>query len=181
MGRDDAPAVLEAHPRLTLPPDPGVALAPELGHRRGEVPAMGRDHCLVQAPGEPGRRSRRAESANGVDADQVLRRAVAHRAARRPEELVEHLDAIVDERVLVARESRLPFGEAFGKIDLGLDGAAAAATAATGATATPPRSSPAATRSRRSSRHGAPMTWTPTGRPCGGASAPAGATPPRNS
>ena len=59
-------------------------LAPELGHRGGEVAAEGGDHGALQRARQARRRARRAEAADRVVAVQVLVDAVAHGVRRCP-------------------------------------------------------------------------------------------------
>jgi len=136
MRGDDAPAGREADPGLALPADGGAALAPELGHRGREVAAEGGDDGRGERSRQAGARPPGAKGADRVDPDQVLSGAVAHRVGRWPEQLVEHVDAILHQRVLVARERGLHVGDDVGQIDLGI-GHRDAVRAATGASTTP--------------------------------------------
>src|SRR5882724_1236808 len=120
---DHLPAeVGKAHPGLALTTDPLAAAHLELEVHGGDVAYAGEDlqpDALVLRS-----RSRRARNAVGVDfleAVAVLVERVADRERAVPERRVEHVDVLVDQRLLVALEQRADFGHDFGDIGRHVD------------------------------------------------------------
>ena len=163
MRGDDEPAVGKAHPGLHLAADlagRGVAVEQRRGHR--EVAAVGRDHGARQRARQADRRARGAEGLDFRVAVEILAAAVADGARIVAKDRVERGDVVGHQRLLVALERRLDFGDDLRPVDLhsflpdrqffGL-----------GAAATPACSSACAMRSATSSRHGAAMICTPIG------------------
>ena len=56
MGRDNAPALVRAHPAMALPADAGLPVAAEFTIRRAEIATIGHDPELQQITPDDGAR-----------------------------------------------------------------------------------------------------------------------------
>src|ERR1700757_481449 len=102
--RDDAPALGGAHPCLALAPRLCAPLAAKFDVRGGEVTAISGDDGAQHLAGQPLRRPRRSKGLDLAVAVEVFGGAVAQRVRTVPEQLVEHVDLVVDQRVFIAVE-----------------------------------------------------------------------------
>src|SRR5207247_7278553 len=110
------------HPRLTLTADHLTAPHLELEVHGREV-ATERENLETDALFLDPRsgRARDAEGVDRVEAVAVLGHRVADRVRAVPERRVEHVDVLVDERLLVALEQRADLGHHLGHIGRHVD------------------------------------------------------------
>jgi hypothetical protein len=115
MGSDNPPAMVQAHPCLTLTaPD---AFDNEFGVDGSEIVAECRDDCVVQAA-----RRRFVDDASPIFGDfteavQVLRDSIADGVIRLPEQLVQDIDIVFDQRSLITIENGRKPGMDLGEVD----------------------------------------------------------------